>query len=493
MIKKFLFTFLLVVCCFSHVRAQGISIHLKDGSTVIYSTDDIEKITVFSSEDGLIIGTWHLGFWKRGTAVLHFDGTEYMSFSGADMIWAGRQDGSDTYTIEYSDDNQTFRATNTVTNQVTEWTIVKYTKKLLVLRNGGVDRYFYTSEAEARNAIMEQDPPNHTESCNVEDILKYASGYTHSTQTPMGKHYENKHVTTADDKIWLLNPDNEPNNVAGLTQWIAKPVNLYPYGTPVPADVNQHSIGDCSAMAVFASLAYMCPDFIKHIIKDNGNNTYTINMYDPQGESIEVCVSNKILCNSSGVIGQVTGKNNVITWATILEKAFMKWEKLYAVDGVEGIGTEFLAPLFTGCGDSFSFSPNSLYTSELKTIIEWALNQGMISVGGFTVAGLQCGALQTVTAHAFTYMLSNNASSIFAMRNPWGIESVDGVLEIPDDRTIVQTIDARLVYPGAAADYLRTDLGPYTPPAFTRRASDIGVAPRLLTRVVNENNKTELW
>jgi len=492
--KRKLTVILLSVLLEMTAFGQGIAIHLKDGTMVTYPSTSIEKLTVYSADEGRLFGIWHLGFWKRGTMVLHFDGSEYMAFLGCDMKWAGRQDGSDTYKIVYATDNNSFQATNTAnTADVTDWTIVKYTDKLLILRNGGADRYFYPSQEEAKNALMELDPPTHTESSNVETILSYATGYTKSTQTPMGQHFENRHVTTDADKTWLLNPDNEPDAVAGLIQWIPMTVNLYPFGEPVPADINQHAIGDCSACAVFASLAYLYPDFIKHIIKDNGNNTYTVNMYDPQGNPVNVCVSNKILCDYYGTIGQLTGKNNAITWATILEKAMMKWEKIYGVDAIEGIGTEFVAPLFTGCGDSFAFYENTLYTSEFKTIIEWALKEGMIAVGGFNVAGLKCGSLETVTWHAFTYMLSNNPSSIFAMRNPWGIESVDGVLEIPDERTIVQTINARIVYPGAAAPYLRKNVGPYIPPIFKRLKTDIGVSERLRNRVVNSSKPQELW
>jgi hypothetical protein len=166
---------------------------------------------------------------------------------------------------------------------------------------------------------------------------------------------------------------------------------------------------------------------------------------------------------------------------------------LYKTNGIEGIGTEHVAPLYTGSGDSFAFSPNSLYTSELKTAIEYSLSEGKICVGGFNKGDLLCGTLRTVTGHAFTYMFSTQESSIFSMRNPWGIEKVDGVLEIPDDRIIVQTIDARIVEPGAAAPYLRKDLQPYSPPAFVRMATDLGVSPRLLNRQYEQPNATELW
>ena len=66
------------------------------------------------------------------------------------------------------------------------------------------------------------------------------------------------------------------------------------------------------------------------------------------------------------------------------------------------------------------------------------------------------------------------------MRNPWGVSSVDGVLEIPDKREIMNTIDFRLVMPGAAAPYKRQDLGGYIPPKFNMGVNDRRVSPAML-------------
>lgn len=489
---------LLTLCLSIGILAYGqsISIHFKNGTTISYPTVEIDNITMEEGipDEGYISGVWYLGYWVSGTARVKFDGSEHMSFTGLNMSWKGRQDGSDDYTIVYAEDNKSFITTNVKNvSDISEWEIVQYTSTLLVLRNSGADRYFYPTQQEAQNAQLEIGGLSHQETNDINVILSYANGYTKSNLTPMGQHYESKRSTTEDDVLWLKNAENEPDMVAGLSQWLTKTVNLYPYGNPSPADVNQHAIGDCSACAVFASFAYLYPDFIKSIIKDNGNNTYTVQMFDPQGVPVEVCVSNKILCDSQGVIGQVTGKNNAVTWATILEKAFIKWETCYHVDGVEGIGSEFIAPLFTGDGESYAFSANTLYNSELQLFINWSLNQGIITIGGFNVGGLKCGELETVTAHAFTYMLSSKSNSIFAMRNPWGSTILDGVLEIPNDRGIVQTIDVRAIKPGIAAPYLRKDVTPYNPPAFTIMKSDIGVSKRLIQRANSNTNSTELW
>lgn len=473
--------------------AQGFVVHRADGSLAIFASEEVDSVTMVPQEDAMILGTWHLGFWKNGSTVIRFDGTEYMAFAGKTMVWGGRGSDVDVYHVTFNASTKSFIARHKMKSETLRWYVTQQTPSLLVLRDGTAYRYFYRSKEEAQNAQMELDPPSHTETSDINRIMNYATGKTKSTVTPMGRHFEGKHVTTDDDRAWLLDPANEPDGVAGMTRWMAKNIKLYPYDDPVPADVNQHAIGDCCAMAVFASMAYLYPDFIKSIITNNGNRTYTVKMYDPAGEPIEVGVSNKILCDANGNIGQVTGKNNVVTWATIMEKALMKWETIYKCVGVEGIATEHAAPLFTGSGESFAFAPNSLYTSELKLAIEHCLAEGMITVGGFNVPDLPCGKLKTVTGHAFTFMLADDESSVFVMRNPWGSEDVDGKLFIPDLRTTVQTIDARIVAPGAAAPYLRSDLRPYTPPKFVRRSTDLGVSERLLRRVVTDPNTAERW
>lgn len=493
--KRILLTFLFAVSLMS-MSAQRIVIHLKDGTTKTFRTSEIEKIETkeASDADNYIQGTWHLGVFRVGSSMIHFDGSEYFSFNDTQFIWGNSGEGTNSYTLSYSSDYKKFTATSDKnSSDVRYFEIIEYTSSLLVLLHDGAYRYLYPTKEEAMNAVIELDAPDHAESSDINTIMNYAYGFTKSSVTPMGKHYEGIRATTDEDIAWLKNADNEPNTVSGLTNWVAKTVTLYPYGDPSPADVNQHSIGDCCACSVFASMAYLYPDFIKTLIQDNGDNTFTVKMFDAHGKPIEVCVTNKILCNSGGQIGQVTGKNNAITWATILEKAFMKWETCYQVDNVEGIGTEFLAPLFTGNGESFAFSPNTLHTSELKTFIEYALKQGMLVIGGFNVGGIQVGELQTVTAHAFAFMLSNNVNAIFCMRNPWGITSADGVLEIPDKRSLVQTIDVRAVNPGIAAPYLRSEVTPYNPPAFTILPTDIGVSKRLLDRAKTIEKSGELW
>ena len=489
MVKRLFFVQFLLFFALSAIHAQGFVIHQKDGSLAVFPSENVDSVTMITEDNSYVMGTWYLGIYKNNSNVVHYDGSEYMTFAGNRLLWH-RNGKTDFFDIKYYPDRKYISARN-IENKTDniKWYVNRQTPEVLIFRDGEEYRYFYPTQRSAEFAIE-----SHTETTDLDEIMSYAGGQTASTKTPMGRHFENKHVTTDADRTWLLNPDNEPAFVADLKRWVAKTVKLYPYGSPLPADVNQHSIGDCCALAVFASYAYLYPEFIKSIITANSDKSYTVKMYDPQGKPVEVCVSNKFMCDENGNVGQVTGKNNVITWATVLEKAMMKWQAIYNVDGIEGIGTEHASPLFTGNGDSFAFSSNVLYPSELKAAIENCLQQGMITVGGFNQKDLLCGTLKTVTGHAFTFMLADDDNSIFYMRNPWGNgdNGEDGLLRIPNNPSIVKTIDARIVNPGAAAPYLREDLQPYTPPKYIRRPTDLGVSPRLMNHVFNPE-KPVLW
>lgn len=470
-------------------RSLGIS------ETVIIKQKPIEK---------KLSGKWHLGWWILGTVNIHFDGKETISIDGDVLTWSGQQeaDGNGVYELTYAEDYLSFIAKKS--GKETRFFIRYYSKDILVIQEGNASgplRYWFNSIEKAIASDMASLPeieveetkipdPSHSEKINVEDILVYRSGITDSNITPMGRHFEGVHQTTAADIEWLLDPNNEPDyryandnfNAPIFNVWKELPVDLYPFGSPEPADVNQHAIGDCSFCAVMASMAYLYPDFLKEIITDNNNGTYTVKLYDPLGKTVSVCIKSTFLCDGNGNLAQVTGKNNVVTWSTVLEKAVMKYQTVYKVDNIYGIGTEFVAPILTGDGRSFSFSPNQLWNNELKLIANWAVEEGMIGVGGFNKPNLKCGSLYTVVAHAFTIMKTNHESEgyLFSMRNPWGIESVDGVLDVPNTRSVCSTIDFRLVYPGAAKPFLKLNRGAYVPPVWSKRSSDLGVSSKLL-------------
>ena len=492
--------FMMLALCSVASAQQRLHILLNDKSIMSCPLEDINYMEIVEgAAPGELDGVWYLG-WKvtnngSGTKT-HSDGNEMLVFTaGPQMKWI-KSSTETVYNLTYPEGGakEGINFTGQRDGSTTKYTyqIVAMEGDLLVLKQGTTRYYFYKSKESATMAEFVAYPTRTTIYTDGDKLwaASIKGGDSGSKITPMGKHFENYPAATDEDKAWLADPNNQPDaswhELSG--SWTAKTITLYPFGSPEPADVNQHGIGDCCMCAVFASFAYIYPEWIKTIIHKNGNN-YTVNMFDPQGNAIDVVVDNKMLDS------QVTGKNGKYDWASVMEKALMKWETRFKCNRIGGIGTEHAAPPFTGNGNSYSFSPDKLFNSEFDLVVDYALSHGMISVGGFNVGGLICGELETVTGHAFTVMYPDEGVDYkFVMRNPWGNGgSIDGKLKIPAKREVLKTIDFRLVFPGAQmAEYKKENLGGYTVPKFIPMHMDLHPSEEML-RMYNLKSYEPHW
>ena len=487
--KRILSTILFVLALSPAVMAQlRVDITLKNKSIVSCPLDEIDYMEIVEgAASGELDGVWYLG-WKVSNngagSKTHYDGTEVLVFtSGPKMKWL-KSSGETIYDLTYTEmggaEGATFTAVKEDTTYPYTYQIVAMEGDLLLLKQGTNRYYFYKSKDAATLSEFVAYPTRSTIYTDADKLwaASIKGGSSASQITPMGKHFEKFQAATEEDKAWLANPNNQPDlsyhELSGA--WTAQSISLYPFGTPVPADVNQHGIGDCCMCAVFASFAYIYPEWIKTIIEKDGNN-YTVHMFDPMGAPVDVVVDNKMLSS------QVKGKNDKYCWSSIMEKALMKWETRFKCNKIGGIGTEHAAPPFTGNGNSYSFSPDKLYNSEFDLVVDYALSHGMISVGGFNVGGLVCGEMETITGHAFTVMYPDaGADYKFVMRNPWGSGyPTDGKLKIPNKREVLKTIDFRLVFPGGGmAPYKKENLAGYTPPQFIPMPMDLRPSEEML-------------
>jgi len=375
------------------------------------------------------------------------------------------------WTLYGSNDNTTWTELDAQTNQlfaarkeeksyeVDNATSYRYYRLSVEANNGGAA----TQIAEWKLVAMR----SYTE--NINDLIASKGSSTFSAITPMGRQHENDREATAADLKWLADPAEEPEPFGdGGTKmaWNTfNVVSIYPNGNPVMSDVNQRWVGDCCACAVIASMAYLYPRFVKHIIKDNMDKTYTVTMYDPKGKQISVGVGGDYFIGNSGDLGALGGRNKEVTWATILEKAMIKWNQIYqGSSNVGGIGTEYVSAIFTGDGESVGFGANALIAEDLQRAVEVSLKQGRLVIGGFTRSGEQVDQnWQTTSGHAFTFILPDDNTHLFKMRNPWG-GTTDGVMKVKDDGRIPPMIDLRICAPGAAKNYgVGPDLGGYIP------------------------------
>jgi hypothetical protein len=214
-------------------------------------------------------------------------------------------------------------------------------------------------------------------------------------------------------------------------------------------------------------MAYVNPALIASLITDHHDGTFGVAMFDPAGKAITVAVDSTILVESGNAsnLGEVSSSKGKADWATILEKAVMKYDVAYNMVGpIDGIGSETMIPMFTGDGDSIAISPGVLSAADMQQIVDVSLASGHFITGGFNQE-LPLGANQTVTAHGYAVMVPTApASDIVDMRNPWGVNpwasgssksgydtSTDGLLHIPKSTSPTDwttIIDLRIIDSG---------------------------------------------
>ena len=511
--RLFSVALMLIALCSIASAQKRLEVQLKDRTIMTFGVDELNYMEfVESPGEGELDGVWYLG-WQVSTSASNKKGQQTVSFSSNRMKWVTSA-VEDIYTLTYSEagavPGSTFEALKVGSTRPATYTIFNMEDSLLTLKKSSTRYYLYRSKEAATKARSISGYLSRQQCATGEAVWNAGikDGNTHYSSSPMGSHIGKYAAATDADRAWLADPNNQPDTayheIHGK-RFIAKTITLYPMNnaTPIPADVNQHGIGDCCMCAVFASFAYIYPEWIKTLIEQDGNN-YTVHMFDPKGNPIDVVVDNKIICNSDGGVFQVCGKNDKYDWATILEKALMKWESRFKCNRIGGIGTEHAAPPFTGNGDSWRFDwGDKMYNSEYPLLVDYAIGTlGMISVGGFHESGVMMGQLETVTGHAFTVMYADEgADYAFVMRNPWGNEPngssysnrTDGKLKIPFDHSKLRLVDFRFVYPGAQmAQYKKQNMGGYTPPKFVATYGDMNPSEEML-RMYNVKNYVPVY
>lgn len=294
-------------------------------------------------------------------------------------------------------------------------------------------------------------------------LAKYNFNVQNSSSiTPMGTHFESFSAATEDQKAWLATATNEPRKLADFPNWtlVAKTVNLYPFGHPSPADVVQHNLSNCCFLAVLGSLAQSYPSFIENIIIHNQDDTYTVKMYDPMGNQLDVSVTPSFYYTADNKVGGVTGKDGVHTWASVMEKALMKYETTFNCDPINGINpSPSLAP-FVGVGTARNFPIKKITQEDMSHVVEVLQRNGYIMTGGFRESGYKIGTATTVTLHEYSCFLCPDDDYLFTLRNPWGFANGgtprgNGCMDIPWDPHLFTegNIYLRVLSPGNASPY----------------------------------------
>jgi hypothetical protein len=198
-------------------------------------------------------------------------------------------------------------------------------------------------------------------------------------------------------------------------------------------DVRQGALGDCYFMAILASIARVKPDFIKNMVKDNGDGTFTVTFHTHQGVSglfgsrsnQSVIVDNTFWTDGKGnpqysKKGDTSSTGSPELWVMVIEKAWAKLNGDYA--SIEGgkVGGD---PWATATGNTpTQLAPGDLSDVELTKKIEDAFTskQPVIfhSITGDGDAGKKLAKNGVIGNHE--YALNAASGGKFTLYNPWG-------------------------------------------------------------------------
>lgn len=326
-----------------------------------------------------------------------------------------------------------------------------------------------TTRVSEFGVTVDNDREKKIETLN--DVFFYGHDFTEHYSTPMGNFCADFPATTDDEAQWLGNPNVEADALGAFSycQLTECEVNLYPNGTPSPSDIFCRNVYRSSIGAVLADMAYLYPSFIRSIISSYGNGIYTVKMYDPKGKQITIAVKSQFYCNGSEIFG-VSGRDSKANWATIMEKAIIKWNHIYRVaSDYYDIRPEYVMPMFTGDGASFKVEANIFNAEQLSQAVNVAMKNGLAVVATFTKDNLEIDGVTPESWRYYSVMFSNRADALFAVRNPMGhhndSETDDGVLHIVNNDVVPRTIELYFMYPGAASKYSGA-LKPYEAPSY---------------------------
>jgi len=232
----------------------------------------------------------------------------------------------------------------------------------------------------------------------------------------------------------MSEPPIPPSGGGAESHWNTTPtkVDLFPDGTVSPNDVNQHGLGNCYFDATIAGMAAQNPEAVKGMITQTGTGdppTYNVKMFDPSGKPIEVAVNGRTLYDKNGKTTNNADEQGMPTWATILEKAYAKYNQIYGVVSTtndKGYGgtaaggwPRDVMKAFTGKTASAG-APDpaaaAQATSDKRPIVAYTWEKTTTTSDGKTIFG----------GHAYTVISADPEKQTVTVRNPWGISDPNG-------------------------------------------------------------------
>ncbi len=266
---------------------------------------------------------------------------------------------------------------------------------------------------------------------SVENLAdKVVNGHVGNTKSGIGNLSSGSSDTQMENLIgkWFFGSDR-PDAKAGTTYRYTNG-SLFQNGISLN-DVDQGGVGDCYFIASLGAAAKDKSYVINNMFTDNGDGTFTVRLFKPDGSKDYVTVDrylptwsgsgNAVYAGWGG--GSNTEANNEL-WVALAEKAYAQFneagwigqDSTNSYAGISGGWMDNVLEQISGI-DTTSKNANTMTKNELLSI----LNSSKMLTVGF-VNGTSHGV---VNKHAYTISSYNPSTQKFRLHNPWGNTHAD--------------------------------------------------------------------
>ncbi len=189
-------------------------------------------------------------------------------------------------------------------------------------------------------------------------------------------------------------------------------------GQPSAEQVHQGAIGDCYLMGPLAAVAAQSPDLIRDSIRDNGDGTYSVRLYEEQEDGtyqpfwVTVTADFPVHPESGQVLyGGTSPTNSDGLWVSLFEKAYAEYHGGYENIGDGGRIEDALSTL-TG-------------ERPLSRQYDWSAIREALARGASVCAGKYNthGDIPGRHAYAVTGVQEEQGRRYVILLNPWGDEA----------------------------------------------------------------------
>lgn len=199
-------------------------------------------------------------------------------------------------------------------------------------------------------------------------------------------------------------------------------------------DVNQGGIGDCYYLASVAAISRQDPDYIKNMMRQNGNGTISVDFYrkkhwwefwksDYSRKTVTIDDAFPVDKNGNPVFAQFgdqASSGKLETWVMAMEKAYAQFRGSYNKISTGGWSADAMEQM-TG-RESLKFSASSV---TLEQIADWDKNGYAITMSSKSSVPNK----DVVGGHAYYLKGVDLTNKTITCGNPWGYNHVTLSLE----------------------------------------------------------------